>query len=104
LDPEETHTTNKQTNKQMVLQTWEKTNPAVSQKPPERNPKFPDDTGEKKIIIIAVVAVIVMRVMVVEPRKRRAPNVRDMIIMSGRSLTESRADTILFRVARRCGG
>ncbi len=38
--------------------------------------------------------------MVVEPRKRRAPNVRDMVIMSGRSLTENRADTILFRVAR----
>jgi hypothetical protein len=42
-----------------VLQTWEKTNPAVSQKPPERNPKSPDDTGEKKIIIIAVVVVVV---------------------------------------------
>ncbi len=49
----------KQTNKQTVLQTWEKTNPAVSQKPPERNPKSPDDTGEKKIIIIAVVVVVV---------------------------------------------
>jgi len=50
---------NKQTNKQTVLRTWEKTNPAVSQKPPERNPKSPDDTGEKKIIIIAVVVVVV---------------------------------------------
>jgi hypothetical protein len=63
LDPEETHTTNKQTNKQMVLQTWEKTNPAVSQKPPERNPKSPDDTGEKKIIIIAGVIVVAVMVM-----------------------------------------
>jgi hypothetical protein len=59
---QQTKQTNKQTNNQTnVLQTWEKTNPAVSQKPPERNPKFPDDTGEKKIISIAVVvAVMVM--------------------------------------------
>jgi hypothetical protein len=53
-----------QTNKQTVLRTCEKTNPAVSQKPPERNPKSPDDTGEKKIIIIAVVVVVVVAVMV----------------------------------------
>jgi hypothetical protein len=56
--------TNKQTNNQTnVLQTLEKTNPAVSQKPPERNPKSPDDTGEKKIIIIAVVVVVAVMVM-----------------------------------------
>lgn len=61
LDPEETHTPNKQTNNRTnVLQTCEKTNPAVSQKPPERNPKSLNDTGEKKIIIIAVVVVAVM--------------------------------------------
>jgi hypothetical protein len=59
-----TQQTNKQTNNQTnVLQTLEKTNPAVSQKPPERNPKSPDDTGEKKIIIIAVVVVVAVMVM-----------------------------------------
>jgi hypothetical protein len=56
--------TNKQTyNQTNVVQTLEKTNPAVSQKPPERNPKSPDDTGEKKIIIIAVVVVVAVMVM-----------------------------------------